>query len=218
MQLLNENLIKKWEKLRLEAYLPTPNDVPTIGWGHTRGVKLGMTISKAKAEELFKQDVKWAVDAVNENVVVTLNQKQFDALVSFVFNIGETNFKKSTLLKKLNAGNYTGAADELLKWVKQKGVTLRGLVRRRQEEREYFLSESISEIEPTVQSVDEVKPLKPLWSSKEIITGIGTTIGGIGVLTPNAQQSLIYIAAGAVIVFGLYVIINRLVARSKGER
>lgn len=139
MKIENEELIKKWEGLRLEAYLPTPNDVWTIGWGHTKGVKKGDVITQEEAQEFFEQDTAWVVDAVNK-VEVDLNQHQFDALCSFVYNVGETAFYKSTLLRKLNSGDYEGAANEFPRWNKQSGRVLRGLVRRREDERQYFLT------------------------------------------------------------------------------
>jgi GH24 family phage-related lysozyme (muramidase) len=131
--------IKKHEALRLEAYLPTPNDVWTIGYGHTKTAKKGMRITERGAEELLKGDIAWAEAAVRNRVKVPLNQNQFDALVSFVFNVGETAFASSTLLRLLNQGKYQEAADQLLRWDKQKGKVLRGLTRRRAEERSLFL-------------------------------------------------------------------------------
>ena len=140
MKIKNLDIIKKSEGLRLEAYLPTPNDVPTIGYGHTKGVRMWQRISLAQAEQFLLEDVDWAEDAVNSLVKVKLSQNQFDALVSFVFNIGAGAFSKSTLLKYLNAGDYGGAANQLLRWNKQAGKELKGLTKRRQEERALFLS------------------------------------------------------------------------------
>ena len=140
MKIKNLDIIKKSEGLRLEAYLPTPNDIPTIGYGHTKGVRMGQRISLAQAEQFLLEDVDWAEDAVNSLVKVKLSQNQFDALVSFVFNIGAGAFSKSTLLKYLNAGDYGGAANQLLRWNKQAGKELKGLTKRRQEERALFLS------------------------------------------------------------------------------
>lgn len=213
MQLHNEQLIKEWEALRLEAYKPTPNDVWTIGWGHTATAKPGMTITKAQAQKLFEKDTAWAVNAVNREVNVGLNQNQFDALVSFVFNIGETAFRKSTLLRKLNAGDYEGAANEFPRWNKQAGKVLRGLVRRRAHEQELFLS-PVSE-EPAPRQVDEADPLKSLGKSKELIGGAVTAVTGvIGSLTSVNQTVLLV----ALIAAGAFFIWNRLRARSKGER
>jgi GH24 family phage-related lysozyme (muramidase) len=132
-------IIKKWEGLRLTAYLPTPNDVWTIGYGHTKTAKKGMSITAEKAEELLKGDLAWVEEALAKHVKVPLKQNQYDALASFVYNLGETNFKNSTLLRLLNAGDYDGAADQLLRWNKQAGKVLRGLTNRRMEERALFL-------------------------------------------------------------------------------
>ena len=140
MRVKNLDIIKRHEGLRLEAYMPTPNDVPTIGYGHTKGVEMGMRITHAQANEYLKQDVAWAQDTVNSLVKVRLTQNQFDALVSFVFNVGASAFAKSTLLRMLNGGDYQGAADQLLRWDKQGGKVLRGLTKRRAEERALFLA------------------------------------------------------------------------------
>lgn len=133
------NMIKAHEGLRLEAYMPTKRDVPTIGYGHTHTARMGQVITEAQAEHLLRQDVQWVEGVLNSLVEVPLNQNQYDALGSFVYNIGGTAFANSTLLRVLNGGDYSGAADQLLRWDKQKGRTLRGLTRRRREERALFL-------------------------------------------------------------------------------
>ena len=140
MSLGNVELIKESEGLRLTAYLPTPNDVWTIGYGHTKTAKPGMHITKAGAEELLKHDLAWVEEALKKHVKVPLTQNQYDALASFVYNLGASNFKRSTLLKLLNKGDYQGAADQLLRWDKQKGKVLRGLTIRRNHERNLFLT------------------------------------------------------------------------------
>lgn len=140
MSLGNVELIKASEGLRLEAYLPTPNDVWTIGYGHTKTAKPGMRITQAGAEALLKHDLAWVEAALKKYVQVPLTQNQYDALASFVYNLGATNFKNSTLLKMLNKGDYQGAADQLLRWDKQKGKVLRGLTIRRNHERDLFLT------------------------------------------------------------------------------
>lgn len=140
MKTKNVNIIKKHEGLRLEAYLPTPNDVWTIGYGHTHTTKQGMKITEAQAEKLLYRDLAWAEDTVNDLVKVPLTQNQFDALVSFVFNVGAGAFSKSTLLRFLNTGDYTNAAAQFLRWNKQKGRVLNGLTKRRDDERRLFLS------------------------------------------------------------------------------
>jgi lysozyme len=140
MKINRIDLIKKHEGLRLEAYLPTPNDVWTIGYGHTHTTKQGMKITEKQAEALLRRDIAWAEKAVNNLVVVPLTQNQFDALVSFTFNVGEGAFGSSTLLRLLNSRDYEGAANQFPRWNKQKGKVLCGLTRRREEERKLFLS------------------------------------------------------------------------------
>lgn len=223
MKLHNDELIKKWEKLELKAYLPTPNDVWTIGWGHTHTTKPGMVITEEQAQKLFERDVKWAEEAVNKRVKVGLTQNQFDALVSFVFNIGEAGFAGSTALKRLNAGNYEGAAEAMTWWNKQKGKVLRGLVRRRAEEKEYFLSNQIvdEEVVPT-ETPESGEKMKPLTISKEMWGGVSALLSGVGAIVggmvPEAQVVLSVAASVALVGFGAFFIWNRLRARSRGER
>lgn len=131
--------IKKHEALRLRAYLPTPNDVWTIGYGHTATARPGMVITEEEAERLLRLDLGWVRQVIATKVRVPLTQEQYDALASFIFNVGGANFAKSTMLRKLNAYDYVGAANEFPRWNKQKGKVLRGLTRRRAEERELFL-------------------------------------------------------------------------------
>lgn len=129
-----------FEKFRPTAYKPTPNDVWTIGFGHTDGVKEGGVCDIHQAIVWLHSDVRRAEDAVNHGAVPLLTQNQFDALVSFVFNIGTGAFLESTCLRKLNDGDRSGAADEMLRWNKQKGKVLAGLVTRRAAERDMFLA------------------------------------------------------------------------------
>ena len=131
-------LIKESEGLRLEAYLPTPNDVWTIGYGHTKTAKKGMRITLAGAEALLYQDLAWVEAAIDTYVQVPLNQNQYDAIASFIYNVGATAFRKSTMLKLLNAGDYDGAANQFPRWNKQKGKVLNGLTKRRQKEKTLF--------------------------------------------------------------------------------
>ena len=131
------NLIKSHEGLRTTAY-QDPVGVWTIGYGHTGTAKPGQKITEAQAEQLLRQDVGWAQDAVRKNVKVPLTQGQFDALVSFTFNLGAGALGRSTLLKKLNAGDYAGAQAEFGKFVHAGGRVLPGLVRRRNEEAQMF--------------------------------------------------------------------------------
>lgn len=133
------SIIKGYEGLRLKAYQDSVG-VWTIGYGHTKGVSSGMEINETQADTFLREDVSWAQDAVNDNVSVPLNQLQFDALVSFTFNLGETNLKSSTLLRKLNSGDYLGAANEFQRWNKAGGKELSGLTKRRNAEANQFIS------------------------------------------------------------------------------
>jgi lysozyme len=139
-----KSLIKEFEGFRAMAYL-CPANVVTIGYGTTRirgkAVKLGMQITTEEAELFLEEDLKSFEDTVNQNVKIELSQNQFDALVCFVYNIGAANFKKSTLLKKINANKLIEASEEFLKWNKAGGKTLAGLTRRRKAEQKLFLKE-----------------------------------------------------------------------------
>lgn len=144
MKTKNIDKIKKHEALRLTAYLPTKDDVWTIGWGHTKTARQGMVITETQAEDLLRQDLAWVEDTIKRLVKVPLEQNQFDALASLIFNIGGAAFAKSTVLRKLNEGDYKGAADAFLMWDKQRDKQtgkmnkLRGLTIRRTEERALF--------------------------------------------------------------------------------
>lgn len=133
------DLIKSFESLRLTAYLDSVR-VPTIGYGHTRGVKMGTTITEEQAEALLEEDLAEACRAVETLVRVPLTDNQFGALVSFQFNLGALG--KSTLLKFLNKGQYAEAAQEFGKWVYAGREKLNGLIRRREAERKLFCDES----------------------------------------------------------------------------
>lgn len=117
--------------------------LPTIGFGHLlregEHDRFKHGITREEGKTILKQDVAEAERFVNSFVKVPLNQKQFDALVSFVFNIGAGNFRNSTLLRKLNEGDYDGASTEFLRWVRAGGRVLLGLQRRRAAERKMFL-------------------------------------------------------------------------------
>lgn len=132
-------LIKEFEGLRLKAYL-CPGGVWTIGYGHTAGVKSGMVISEAQAEEYLKADLILFERYLN-GLGLALNQNQFDALISLIYNIGIGNFQKSTLLRKarINA-NDNSIMDEFLRWVYSKGRVLPGLQRRRLREMKLYFS------------------------------------------------------------------------------
>lgn len=137
------DLVKHFEGLFLTAY-KCPADVWTIGYGHTGlthkdgTVYPGRKVTTKEAEALLQHDLTEFAKGVSEVVKVELNQDQFDAVVSFAFNVGLGNLKSSTLLRKLNAGDYAGAAGQFPQWNKAAGRVLSGLTRRRASERNLF--------------------------------------------------------------------------------
>jgi lysozyme len=130
-------LIKAHEGLRLRAYI-CPAGVWTIGYGHTGDVEPDDEIDEARATEYLRYDVMGAEECVNHFVNVPLTQGQFDALVSFVFNVGPNAFRNSTMLKLINSGNFEAAGTQFGRWNKGGGKVLSGLTKRRQEESELF--------------------------------------------------------------------------------
>ena len=130
-------LIKSFEGLRLRAYL-CPAKVWTIGYGHTGDVRGGQVITQSQADDLLKQDLRRFEIAVRKLAKVPLTQNQFDALVSFAYNVGEAALSRSTLLRKLNAGDLAGTKLEFAKWNKGGGKVLAGLTRRRADEANLF--------------------------------------------------------------------------------
>lgn len=123
-----------WEGYSGEAYIPVKGDVPTIGFGTTANVKLGDTITPEKAIERAHDDIKEVEKCIKTYVNVPLNQKIYDSLVSFVYNVGCGQFKNSTLLKKINEDDLVGGCSEMKRWVYSGGIKVKGLVKRRQEE------------------------------------------------------------------------------------
>jgi len=134
------DLIKSFEGLRLEAY-PDPGtggDPWTIGFGSTKGVRKGMKITEQEAEQRLVMDLQDACKAVERYVTIPLNDNQFAALVSFTFNVGGGNLAVSTLLKRLNEGEYASVPMQLMRWNKAAGKVMNGLTRRRTAEGDLF--------------------------------------------------------------------------------
>jgi lysozyme len=133
-------LTQQFEGMRLSAYQDQVG-VWTIGFGHTGpDVHAGLTITQDQATALLMKDVASASASVNNLVKVPLTQNQFDALVDFVFNLGQGKFAGSTLLRGLNAGDFSGAAAEFVKWDHAGGQVVPGLLRRRLAEAQLFQS------------------------------------------------------------------------------
>jgi lysozyme len=171
------NLIKQWEGLELAAYKDVAG-VLTIGYGHTSTagtpkVVTGQRITEAQAEEILKSDLAKFEERVNRLVKVPLTENQFATLVSFDFNTGALH--KSTLLKKLNAGDYEAVPVELMKWVNAGGKKVKGLVNRRSAEaglwaKGEFVSSNTVDAKPTV----------PAIVTKENIAWGGTLVSSLG--------------------------------------
>ncbi len=178
-------LLKQWEGKVLFAYDdfdPPANrrrikagdkvhGTLTIGHGHTGpDVKPGMTITEGQADELFRQDLAEFTPAVERAVKVPLTDNQFAALVCFAFNVGIGNFQKSTLLKRLNAGDYDAVPVELMKWTKSKGRKLAGLVNRRSAEAGLWARGGFVQSSGSIPEKE-----RPPLVSKEVVA-IGTSI------------------------------------------
>ena len=150
-------LIKHFEGLKLIAYL-CPAGIWTIGYGHTKAVKQGDKITEAEADQLLASDLLACGEQVEKYVRVPLNANQFAALASFVFNAGAGNLAASTLLRRLNNGDYDCVPSELCKWVKAtnpttgRKVTLPGLVKRRAAEGQLWLQ--TDDTDPFLSSSD----------------------------------------------------------------
>jgi lysozyme len=137
---LGIDLIKSFEKLRLKAYVDDKYGKKlTVGYGHTTGVTADTVITAELAEKYLKIDLAYAENVVNTYVKIQLNQNQFDSLVSFVFNLGGGCFRKSTMLKFVNAQRFLDAMVEMAKFHHDNHVDMPGLVKRRKAEAELFM-------------------------------------------------------------------------------
>ena len=134
------SLIKKFVGCELEAYL-CPAGVWTIGYGHTKDVKEGDKINKEEADYLLQEEMIEYESYINDFVEVPLNQNQFDALCSWVYNLGPTNLKNSTMLRVLNEEKYADVPQEIKRWNKAGGEVLDGLIKRREAEAKMFAGE-----------------------------------------------------------------------------
>lgn len=162
--------IKRWEGVKLKAYL-CPANVWTIGVGHTAAMGdpkpvSGMKITEAEADAILRRDLGSIESDVEKAVTVRLNQRQFDTLVSFVFNVGIGAFRKSTLLKKLNASRYDEVPSELMKWTRAGGRVVQGLVNRRKAEADLWRG-APSDQKPDVDMPQRVDQPRKMTQSKE---------------------------------------------------
>lgn len=167
-----------------------PAGIPTIYCGLTRGVYMGMEITEEEGEKLFIKELGIYEDAVTRYVKRPLTQSQFDALVSFVYNVGATAFKKSTLVRELNKGKYDAVPIQLMRWnkatVKGKKITLRGLTRRRKAEADLFVQDDLDETPPIPHMPQKVEP--DTGEYKNVVKGSRTFYGALVALFATIGQ------------------------------
>jgi len=200
--------LKDFEGLRLRAYKDSAG-IWTVGYGHTTDKNLTVTalteINEQEAERLLRLDVREAEDAVNKLVKVPLNQFQFDALGSFTYNIGITQFEKSTLLRKLNAGDYESVPGELIKWTKAGGKTVKGLVNRRAAEAGMWATQAFVS-SASVPAAAPAKPVSELPFTPEVIGTIATVGTGCISALAGLQTPVAFAVLAVLVLFGIYVI------------
>ncbi len=221
------DIIKREEGLLLTAYRDGAGNW-TVGFGHVGpDVHEGLVITEAKAEALLATDIAWAVDTVRRSVHVALTTEQRAALVSLVFNIGSGAFRKSTVLRRLNAGNYEGAADAFLMWNK---ITVGGtktispgLSNRRERERALFLTGTFTAPEAAAGGGITGGEAKPLVQSKTAWIGFGGVLTSIltvwSQLRLNAPEVFDLVGVWAPALLGaifLIVMLNRWIDSRKG--
>lgn len=208
-------MIKRLEGLRLTAYKPIPSDPWTIGYGHTSAagvpeVREGMKIAEAHAEEILLLDLSVFERAVEQAVTVPLTDNQFAALVSLCYNIGTKAFRGSTLLKKLNKGDYAGAQDQFRVWRKSGGKVIQGLINRRAQEAALFGRGQFA-----ASSTVEAKPAAPPVISKETVTWFASAVaslGAVGSSFVSGTGPIQWAVAALIVIGGLLLLRDRVFA------
>ena len=202
--------VKRWEGCKLTAY-PDPGSrdgTPwTIGYGHTKGVKKGMKITQKQADTFLEEDLNAVAAVVDASVKVPLEDNQFGALTSFAFNVGNTAFKTSTLLKKLNAGDYASVPSQLARWNKNDGNVMPGLVNRRAAEAGLWAKGA-----HVASNTVDAKAEAPKWVTPETMAaGGGLLTGAAGVASGSGpvQWALGIVFVIAAIVVGYLIISKR---------
>ena len=197
-------LLKKFEGCKLTSYR-CPANVCTIGYGHTSAagsptVVDNMKITQKQADDILRKDLVKYETGVHDIVTQPLSQNQFDVLVDFAYNAGLGNLKSSTLLKKVNAGQFDAVPAELMKWTKGGGKTLPGLVRRRQAESTWWSAESEKTLSKTPEqafdheqeqrSDPDPVPVRTMADSKQGNAALLTAgLGGLGAAKEVAAQA-----------------------------
>jgi lysozyme len=225
------SLLIEFEGFRGEAYIPVPGDVPTIGFGFTKGVRMGDKMTLAQAKERLKRELVEYENAVLAACVHQPNQNQFDALVSFAFNVGVGGLRKSSVLKAHNRRDYQAAARAFGLWNKSGGVVYAGLTRRRAAESALYLEPvagtTMAEEAPMPQRIDEERPMTAstinragvvaggstaIVAATETVNSINYLKRGVDDLQDWLVPILLIVAVGAV----GYIVWERLRARKEG--
>lgn len=215
-------LIKRFESFKSKAYID-PVGVWTIGYGTTKGVKKGMKITRQQAEQMLMEHLdEEVIPAIEKYVKVPLTQPMVDALASFIYNVGVGNFKKSTLLKVLNRGNYKAAQAQFGRWVygrdrrTGKRIKFKGLVRRRKAEADLFHKgilemDSVTEKLPKDMTIATVEPepanpnaLKELLMYSNTFKAVVAQITALAAAFANVDWRVVAVIAGAAALFILY--------------
>lgn len=191
-----EGLHKKTEEGDVRSYR-CPAGRWTIGWGHVKGVRSGMRATEEECTAFLRQDLEVCEEAVERLVKVDLSQNQFDSLVSFVFNLGETNFRKSTLLAKINKSQLDEVPSEFLRWNKARVggelKVLAGLTRRRTAEAALFTMDAPlpdDDDKERMPQKPEPTSVKPLKKSKTMAGAATAGAGTLGTVLTEAAGNL----------------------------
>ena len=201
--------LKQWEGLKTKAYKDA-GGVWTIGYGHTAAAgtpvpHVGMVITEAEAEKILLKDLTHYEAAVENNVKVKLNDNQFAALVSFAFNVGTGAFKSSTLLKKLNKGDFDAVPAELMKWVHTGKTKNQGLVNRRRAEGYLWMEGAFvtsKDIVPEQKTVNPELNLEGIGQVATAASSFGTFAAGSG---PVQWAFAAVMVAGFAVLFFCYI-------------
>lgn len=223
-------LLIQFEGFRSSAYIPVPGDVPTIGFGFTKGVKMGDTMTLYDAKERLKNELHTYEQGVLEACKITPNQNEFDALVCFAFNVGVGALKKSTVIKRHNEGDKQAAARAFGLWNKSGGKVYAGLTRRRAAEAALYLEPVAHEEreQPEMpQTVDAERPMHASSINRAGVVAGGTAAVATATETINAINGLkhgvlelgdLLVPALLVCVVGLagYIVWQRWIQRRDG--
>lgn len=194
--------LKTREGCRLEAY-QDEGGTWTIGYGDTENVHAGETITQEQADAWLVRDCAWACAQVEHDVTVKLTDNQFGALVSFCYNVGSEAFAKSTLLKKLNAGDYASVPSEMLKWANVHGVRDEGLVNRRNSEGGQWVKGSY------VRGASITPDAPPKWHQSPIVRKLGgAVVAGAASISSQSVKTAADAAQNAITIWHGFALIG----------